>query len=193
MIGVASEFRRRALPESQSQRVRPTVARAGEHQGARLWPQAWTRGGRRWSIYLRAIDDLYDARPGRAAVARPRPRSASINRRRSRQPPSLRCSPAATCSASPRPAPARPPPSPCRCCSTWQASRRQPHRYATRALILAPTRELRCRSRKACTGSAATDAAASSPSSAASAASCRCSGCGRAPTSWSARPAGSAT
>ena len=35
--------------------------------------------------------------------------------------------------------------------------------------------------------------AASSPSSAASAASRRCSGCGRAPTSWSARPVVSAT
>ena len=31
----AAGFRRCALPESQSQRVRPTVARAGEHQGAR--------------------------------------------------------------------------------------------------------------------------------------------------------------
>ena len=68
-------IRRRALPESQSQRVRPIVARAGEHQGARLWPQAWTCGGGRWSKYLRAIDDLYDARAGRAAVARPRPRA----------------------------------------------------------------------------------------------------------------------
>ena len=67
---------------------------------------------------------------------------ASFNQPRSRTAPFLTCSPDAICSASPRPAPARRLHSLCRCCSTWPAIRLPPHRYGTRALILAPTREL---------------------------------------------------
>ena len=68
-----------------------------------------------------------------------------------------------------------------------------PHRYATRALILAPTRELALQIEESLRRLGSAEAAASLPSSAASAASCRCSGCAPAPTSWSARPAASAT
>ena len=101
----------------------------------------------------------------------------SFNQRRSRRPPSPTCSPAATCSASPRPAPARPPHSPCRCCSTWQANPRHRIAIATRALILAPTRELALQIEDSLRRLGGQQTAASSPSSAASAASCRCSGC----------------
>ena len=67
------------------------------------------------------------------------------------------------------------------------------HRYATRALILAPTRELALQIEQSLRSLGGQKWRASLPFLVASAASCRCSECARVPTSWWARQAVSAT
>ena len=186
-------LRRRALPEPQSQRVRPIVARAGEHQGTRLCRRhECAAAGAGASIFVSSNTFT--------TLGLAEPLLRALDRERFHQPTPIQATAIphllagrdllgiAQTGTGKTAAFALP------MLQHLAGKPMQPHRYRhARPHPGADTRTGIADRGKPAPARRRPEDAASSPSSAASAASCRCSGCAPVPTSWSARPAVSAT